>query len=175
MITPIINTERLILRPFSISDAEDAFKCWESDPDVAKYMFWSSHNSIDKSIKWVSEEVNKINSNMWFRWAIVSKESEELLGTCLIYFEDEYGKFEIAYNLGKKFWGFGYITEAMKAVIEFAKKELKIDEVVARCAKENYASENVIKKLGFKYVKDIPYRCNEGKNTYEGKEYILKL
>lgn len=175
MKTPILETDRLILRPFCIEDAQEVFECWESDPDVAKYMFWTSHNEINKTIAWVKEESSKIDADDWYRWAILSKETGDLLGTGLIYVEEAYGKFEIAYNLGKKAWGFGYTTEAMKEVLKFAKEELCIKEIIARHAKENLASGKVLKKLGFRYVKDIPYECNMGKSLYEGKEYILNL
>lgn len=77
--------------------------------------------------------------------------------------------------MGKKAWGYGYTTEAMQGIIHFAKENLGITEIVGRHAKENPASENVMKKLGFKYVRDIPYECDEGKYVYEGKEYLLKL
>jgi len=63
----------------------------------------------------------------------------------------------------------------MKEIINFAHKDLNIKEIVGRHAKENPASGNVLMKLGFIYIKDIPYICNRGKNTYEGKEYILFL
>lgn len=49
MNTPTLQTDRLILRPFRQEDALDVFECWESDPDVAKYMFWTSHNDIEKT------------------------------------------------------------------------------------------------------------------------------
>ena len=49
MRTPILETDRLILRPFREDDVTDVFECWESDPDVAKYMFWTSHNDIEKT------------------------------------------------------------------------------------------------------------------------------
>lgn len=173
--TPILETERLILRPFCMEDARDVFQCWESDPDVAKYMFWESHNDINKTIDWVKKELSKINADDWYRWAILLKETGELLGTGLIYVDEHYGKFEIAYNLGKKAWGFGYTTEVMQEVIKFAKEELKIKEIMGRHAKENLSSGRILEKLGFKYVKDIPYECNRGKNLYEGKEYVLKL
>ena len=48
MKTPILETDRLLLRPFKEDDVTDVFECWESDPDVAKYMFWTSHNDIEK-------------------------------------------------------------------------------------------------------------------------------
>ncbi len=44
MKTPILETERLKLRPFCLDDAKNVFDCWESDSNVAKYMFWTSHN-----------------------------------------------------------------------------------------------------------------------------------
>ena len=175
MKTPILETDRLILRPFCIEDAQEVFQGWESDAEVAKYMFWTSHNDINKTINWVKKELSKIDSDDWYRWAILSKETGNLLGTGLIYVEAEYGKFEIAYNLGKKAWGFGYTTEAMQEVIKFAKEELGIKELMGRYAKENPASGRVLEKLGFTYIKNIPYACNRGENLYEGKEYILKL
>jgi len=46
--TPILETDRLILRPFCMEDVQEVFECWESDPEVAKYMFWTSHNDINK-------------------------------------------------------------------------------------------------------------------------------
>lgn len=48
MNTPILETDRLKMRPFRKDDAECVFECWESDPNVAKYMFWTSHNDIQK-------------------------------------------------------------------------------------------------------------------------------
>lgn len=175
MKTPILETHRLILRPFCIEDAQHVFECWESDPDVAKYMFWSSHNDINKTLEWVKRELSKIDADDWYRWAILSKKTGDLLGTGLIYVEEEYGKFEISYNLGKKAWGFGYAAEAMQEVVKFVKDELGIKEIMGRHAKENPASGKLLMKLGFTYIKDIPYECNRGNNIYEGKEYILKL
>lgn len=175
MKTPILETERLMLRPFCMEDVDKVFKGWESDPEVSKYMFWSSHNDINKTTNWVKEEISKIEAADWYRWAIVLKETQNLLGTALIYMEEEYNKFEIGYNLRQKAWGFGYTTEAMRKVIEFAREKLEIEEVIGRHAKENPSSGRVMEKLGFLYVKDIPYECNEGKMVYEGKEYLLKL
>jgi len=175
MKTPILETDRLILRPVCMKDVHEVFECWESDPEVAKYMFWTSHNDITKTIGWVKEELSKIDADDWYRWVILSKETEGLLGTGLIYIEEEYAKFEMAYNFGEKAWGFGYTTEAMEEIIKFAKEELGINEIMGRHANENPASGKILEKLGFTYIKDIPYECNNGKNLYEGKEYILKL
>lgn len=174
MKTPILETERLLLRSFSMDDAQAVFHGWENDPDVAKYMFWTSHNEIKKTIEWLIFETGKADADDWYRWAFVRKDTGELIGTGLIYLEEEYNKYEISYNLSKKAWGNGYTTEAMKEIIRFAAEELNIKEIVGRHAIENPASKNVMTKLGFQFVKNIPYECNGGTKTYEGKEYIWK-
>lgn len=70
---------------------------------------------------------------------------------------------------------FDSFAEAMKEALRFAKEDLHIKEVVGRCARINSASANILEKLGFAYVRDIPYECNDGKNLYEGMEYVLIL
>lgn len=124
MNTPVLETDRLLLRPFCKEDARDVFECWESDPDFARYMFWISHNDIEKTKEWIAFEMGQIPSDKWFRWAVVVKAKGELAGTGLLYFETEYDMFEVGYNYGKKYWGRGYATEAMGRVVQYAKESL---------------------------------------------------
>lgn len=168
MKTPILETDRLLLRPFREDEAADVFECWESDPDVAKYMFWTSHNDIEKTKEWIAFELGQIEKSDWYRFALVLKDTDILIGTALIYYEEKVESWEIGYNLGKEYWGKGYATEAMRKVIDFATRELGLTQIVGRYAKENPASGNVMKKLGFKYEKDIPYECNGGAVKREG-------
>lgn len=174
MNTPILETERLILRPFKETDLMDVYYGWETDEDVARYMFWTSHHDINRTKDFIRRELRKISSDLWYRWAIVNKATNELIGTCLIYY-DEYSKSnEVGYNLAKKFWGKGYTTEAMKRALVFAKEDLKWASIYGEHAKVNIASENVLKKLGFKYICDVPYDCG-GKLHTEGKRWRLEL
>ncbi len=175
MKTPTLETDRLLLRPFTYEDAEDVFTCWESDPDVAKYMFWTSHNDIEKTKEWLKFEIGQIEKDDWYRFALVLKETNELIGTGLIYFEEEVDAWEIGYNLGKKYWGKGYTTEAMKQIISFAQEDLGITEMVGRYAKENPSSGKVMEKLGFLFEKEIPYECNNGAVLREGIQCRMKL
>lgn len=108
MNTPVLETERLILRPFCRDDVADVLYCWESDPDVAKYMFWTSHNDIEKTKEWIDFELGQIEKHDWYRFAIVLKGTNVLIGTALIYYEDKVDCWEIGYNLGKKYWAKGW-------------------------------------------------------------------
>ncbi|MBC3887425.1 GNAT family N-acetyltransferase [Acetobacterium paludosum] len=173
MKTPILETPRLIFRPFSHDDAEDVFHGWENDPDVARYMFWTSHNDINLTKAWLSFETEKILADDWFRWGLVEKETDRLIGTGLIYYEKEFKMFEVGYNLGKQFWGKGFATEAMSEILRFARENLKLKEIVGRYATENPRSEHVMEKLGFKYFEDCNYPCNNGAIMLEGK--VLRL
>ncbi len=175
MRTPVLETERLLLRPFERADTRDVFECWGSDPDVAKYMFWTSQENIAETEEWISFELGQIDNDNWYRFAIVLKETHELADTCLIYYEEEVACWEIGYNLGKRYWGKGYTTEAMQELLRFARETLCLKAVVGRFAKENPASGHVMKKLGFEYEKDIPFICNDGTVHREGMQYRLYL
>ncbi len=175
MSTPILETERLILRPIDENDINDIFICWMQDEEVSRYMFWKASSNIEEVKKFIEFELGNIEDDSWNRFIIVKKETNEIIGTCLIFFNEEENNWDISYNLGKSFWGMGYITEAMKKVILYAKEVLKIKECIAPHAIENTASEKVIKKLGFKYIKDVPYEYNGGEIKTIGKYYKLKF
>ena len=175
MNTPVLETQRLLLRPFRLDDAQAVFDGWESDPDVARYMFWTSHNDIEKTREWIAFEMGQIPKDDWYRFAVVLKETGELVGTVLIYYEEEVAAWEIGYNLGKKYWEKGYTTEAMKQIISFAQEELGITEIIGRYAKENPVSGKVMEKLGFRFEKEIPYDCNNGTVLREGIQCRLVL
>lgn len=64
MKTPNLETDRLLLRPFETADAQEVFECWESDPEVAKYMFWISHNDITRTQEWIKSEVGQIEKDI---------------------------------------------------------------------------------------------------------------
>lgn len=79
-----------------------------------------------------------------------------MIGTCLIYFNEYENNWDISYNLGREYWGYGYVSEAMDEVMTFAKNVLQIKECIAVHSIENSASGRVIEKLGFVYEKDVP-------------------
>lgn len=175
METPILETDRLLLRPFTADDTQEVFVCWQSDPDVARYMMWASSKDIEKTREFINFERSMLQNDKWYRWCITDKGTKIIYGTCLVYYDNEKNCWDISYNLGRKFWGNGYTTEAMKKAMHYAIYTLGAKEFIASHAVENPASGRVIEKLGFKYEKDIPYLCNDGNMQTTGKEYRLIL
>lgn len=135
--------------------------CWKASPD------------INETKEFVRFELGSLEQDTWNRWIIVLRQTGEIIGTCLIFFNEEENNWDISYNLGKRYWGKGYISEAMTRVMGFAIEELKIRECIAVHAVENPASGRVIEILGFRYEKEVPYECNGGEIVTRGKYYRL--
>ena len=162
MKTPRLETERLLLREVQENDVNSIFECWMQDEDVSRYMWWKASSEIEEAKGFVEYELGQIDNKLWKRWIIVLKESKEIIGTCLVFFDDETNHWDISYNLGKKFWKKGYVTEAMKTAMDYAVNELGMEECITTYAKENPASGRVLAKLGFVNEKEVPYECNGG-------------
>ncbi|WP_050698311.1 GNAT family N-acetyltransferase [Anaeromassilibacillus senegalensis] len=171
MTIPKLVTERLILREIHADDMDEIFDCWMQDEDVSRYMYWKASNDISDTKEFVEFELDNVENEKWNRWIILLKATSEMIGTCLIYFNEEEKNWDISYNLGKSFWGKGYASEAMNRVMQYAKEVLKIKECIAIHAIENSASEHIIQKLGFRYEKDVPYKCNGGDILTTGRSY----
>lgn len=175
MSTPTLETNRLVLRQINLNDINSIFNCWMKDENVSKYMCWKASDNIEDAKEFVEFELTNIDNTNWNRWIIQTKDNSTIIGTCLIFFNDEENNWDISYNLGSKYWGNGYITEAMKEVMSYAINVLNIKECIAVHAIENPSSGNVIKKLGFIYEKDVPYECNGGDIITTGKYYRFKV
>lgn len=76
MKTPVLETERLILRPLTVADAEEAFKNSTSDPAVAKYMRWNVHKTPEETRRWLANEVAENEKPTFCDWVFVLKKPE---------------------------------------------------------------------------------------------------
>lgn len=175
MLTPIIETERLILRPLSIQDAEAIFERWTSDDKVSKYVRWSTHKNVNETMDWLRMEEQNIESDSMYQWGFELKESKYLFGGGGLHYNDAEDVFELGYNIMQKYWNQGYTTEAAKAIINYAIKELNAKEFIAWHAVENPASGRIIEKCGFQYEKNAIHTKFDGVTSFEAKGYRLKL
>jgi ribosomal-protein-alanine N-acetyltransferase len=176
-----IETERLKLRPLTFADADTAFSGWTGDPDVAKYVSWLPHRSIDETIEWLKEIAWKLDlkgniiPNVNYIWGFELKETGELFGSGGLIWENDRQLFQVGYNIMKTHWNRGYTTEAMKAILKFAVVNLGIKKVAGGHAKENLASAKVINKLGFIYDRDDITPHVNGTQFFDSWEYLLDL
>lgn len=153
--TVFLETNRLILRKFTMHDTSAAFNNWESDEKVTQFLRWNAAKDISEVEKIVSSWVNEYKNPSFYQWAIVPKEIPggcEPVGTISAPDVDErISKVEIAYCIGSKWWNRGYATEAFQAVIPFFFEKVKVNRIEAKHDPNNPASGKVMKKCGLKY------------------------
>ena len=150
--TVTLETERLILRKFTENDAEAVFRNWASDSEVTKYLTWPTHTSVDNSLGFMKFCVDSYQSPDSYQWGIVLKETGELFGNIsVVKVIEDLEAVELGYVIGRKYWGKGYMTEAVKAVIAFLFNEVGANRISARHDTNNIASGKVMQKAGMKY------------------------
>ena len=151
--TKIIETERLVLRPFKTTDAQAMFDNWASDDEVTKYVTWPTHTDVSVTQMIVKTWVSHNNEENIYQWALVLKENgDELIGSISVVETNEIlGNVEIGYCIGRRWWGKGLVTEAFSALIRFFFEEVGAEKVCARHDVDNPASGRVMQKCGLKF------------------------
>ena len=145
-----LETKRLILRPFELTDAEAMFNNWASDPEVCKYMTWNHHESIDTTQMIINMWIEQYQQPERINFGIVLKETNELIGGIDVcgYID---GVPVVGYVLSRKYWNNGYMTEAFLEIIKLLKslgyQQIKVDAMI-----ENIGSNKVIQKCGGRFI-----------------------
>lgn len=146
----ILETDRLVLREFSLSDAEGMYAL-NLDPDVIRYTGDPAFKSIADARVFLGN-YSDYKRNGYGRWSVILKESGEFVGWCgLKYHEDDF--VDIGFRFFKDQWGKGYATEAALATLNYGFQTLKLNEIIGRTASENTASIKVLEKLNMQFWK----------------------
>ena len=166
-----LETDRLILRPFELDDAESMFNNWASDEEVTKYLTWNTHKSIEETKSVLAFWVNQYEKEERINFAIVYKENNELIGGI-----DVVGYLEgvpvIGYNLSRKYWNKGIMTEACKRVIELL-FSLNHEKIIIEAMVENIGSNRVIQKCEGVYDSTYDDYIPKKEKTVTINKYIV--
>lgn len=85
MKTPVLESERVILRPLTVNDAKTAFNNWTSDNRVTKYMRYNSHTSLDDTIEWLKMVEYAENSDKQYDWGFIDKKRVLFSAVAVLY------------------------------------------------------------------------------------------
>lgn len=148
----IIETQRLLLRPWRDSDAAALFR-YACDLDIGPVAGWAPHRSEEESLKIIQTVFSAPEI-----YAVVPKDAVEPVGCCGIMFSDglhtadmRQREAEIGYWIGKPFWGQGLIPEAVMALLTRCFDNLCLDAVWCAYYDGNAKSRRVIEKCGFRF------------------------
>ncbi len=170
----IIETNRLILRPFKQTDLSDLYE-YASVDGVGEMAGWSHHKNKEESQKILNMFIDEDKV-----FAICLKENEKVIGSIgvekygmeekLTEFDGYKGR-EIGYVLSRTYWGKGIATEATKAIIDFLFYECELDFLICGYYNFNFRSKRVQEKCGFKAYRKLTIKTSM--NTEE--QSILNL
>lgn len=153
----IIETDRLILRPFTIDDIEPSY-LMNLDPEVSKYTGDGGivdQNEIERRIR---EDVMGDYQKYGFgRMAVELKNENNFIGFCGLKYLPEMDEVDLGYRFIRKYWGRGFATEAGQVILDYGFVNLQLDKIIGLALPENKASINVLQKLGFQFEKNILY------------------
>ncbi|GHU39245.1 acetyltransferase [Bacilli bacterium] len=146
-----LETERLMLRPWLKTDAEDLY-CYASDPDIGPITGWPVHTSVENSLE-IIDTVFQEPGN----FAIYLKSENRVVGSISLKIGQQSSlglsdqEAEFGYWIGKPFWGQGLMPEAVEAVIDYALNTLDLTDLWCGYYEGNLKSRRVQEKCGFHY------------------------
>ena len=146
---PQIETNNLVLREMELSDAEAIFKIY-ADNDVTKYIDLETATDLAQAKFLVNRRVELFRSGQRIRWGIARKDDNIIIGSCgFTQWNKNSHRAEIGYELAKKHWRKGIMTEALETVIYFGFQRMELNRIEALVMLENIASMTLLEKLGF--------------------------
>ncbi len=172
MLSPTIETDRLIIRRYSKSDI-DAFYEIITDKRLQKFIKFPSL-TYEEEVKYIDECIDNAFCDTLEKWTIVLKDTNDVIGNIAvnkIHEKDDYC--EVGYVIRYKYWGNGYTSEALKAVSNYLLTKYYLIE--CKCDEDNKQSYRVMEKAGFIRDGYIPNRRLLDDGTRKGLLYYSKL
>lgn len=145
-----IATQRLLLRPLRSDDSPGLFAVY-SDHEAMKY--WSAQpiRQLDEAAQMVADDLDLQRGDSAAFWAIVLPRTGRVIGKfSLFYIDRQNRRAEVGYVINRKFWGKGYGTEVLGAMIEAAFVRFSLHRLEADIDPDNAASIALLRKFGFR-------------------------
>lgn len=151
--TEIIETSRLILRRFTVGDAEAMYNNWANDDAVTKYLRWPTHKSAEISRGVLEDWVSHYGEPDFYQWAITIRENgDEPIGSIgVVDKNDRISMAHIGYCIGRKWWHKGITSEALEGVIRYLFTKVGMNRIESQHDPDNPNSGKVMLKCGMKY------------------------
>ena len=169
-----IETERLILRRFEAADASACFKNWMSDARVTEFLRWLPHESEAETARILNMWIDCYKNLPFYQWAIVPKELGEPIGSIsVVSVKEKTETIHIGYCIGFDWWGKGYTSEALAAIIKFFFESVGALRIESQCDPENRASGRVMEKCGMQYEGTLRKADFSNKGIVDARVYAI--
>lgn len=147
---PTLDLDRLVLRPFSYSDAKRV-QLLAGDEAIASGAINIPHPYLDGLAEsWINSHNSEFKKGNSLILAMTKKDSDTLIGSIGLYINSKHKHAELGYWIGRDYWGNGYCSEAVAGIINYAFEKLLLNKIFAYFLTRNLASGKVLIKNGFK-------------------------
>jgi [ribosomal protein S5]-alanine N-acetyltransferase len=133
-------------RPATTADAQIIFDDYARDPDVARYMTWRPHRSVDETVEFLARCERVWADRSAFPWTLWLKDGGAFAG--MIEIRVRTHSVDLGYALARRRWRQGLMSEALAAVVQWAFAQPGIFRVWATCDVDNVASARVLERVG---------------------------
>jgi len=154
----VLETKRLILRPFQLDDSEAMFD-YAKREDVGPNAGWKPHENIDETRQVIESFMEKNEV-----YAIELRETKTVIGSLGVHYRTlgQFGDvYELGYVLHPNYHRRGIMTEAVKEILEYFFVSMDQEMIYVGHFEENTPSRKLIEKMGFKWVEDIEYQSKD--------------
>jgi RimJ/RimL family protein N-acetyltransferase len=146
-----LETPRLVLREMTEADAE-RLRVMNEHPNVLRFTGDGRLADDAQAIDLLRSRVFPQYQRGVGRWAIVERAGGQFVGWCGLKWDADAAEYDLGYRLLEAHWGRGYATEAARACLEWGRRELVGQRIVARVHVENAASIRVLEKIGLRRI-----------------------
>lgn len=155
---PILKSERLRFRKLTNADAPEILEL-RGNPQTMKFIPRPLLNDIEGALAHIKVINDKIDENLDINWAVTEKNNDKCIGIMGFYrTQPEHFRTELGYMILPVYNGKGYVTEAVKTLLDFAFNELNFHSIEAVIDARHSASERVLIKNGF--IKEAHFKEN---------------
>jgi len=146
----ITDTKRCLIREITTEDVLRLYEIY-SDKETKQYIEDLYENTEDE-IKYTEEYIaNQYRFFEYGLWIVIDKETNVIIGRAGLFNRENQDEIELGFVFDKAYWGKGYATEVLTAIINYAKIELSVTSICANVHKDNIRSKRLLEKLSFEY------------------------
>lgn len=170
-----IETKRLTLRRFTLSDSQALFNNWGCDPEVTKFLRWKPFVTVVAAEHIVSQWVTHYIDLNFYQWAIVLKENgDEPIGAIgVVDMKEDLDIVHIGYCIGRKWWHQGITSEAFMGIIPFLLDCVCVNRIESQHDPRNPYSGKVMLKCGLQYEGTLRQADKNNQGICDAAMYAL--
>ena len=158
---PIVETERLILREWTLDDAEDFHRIY-TDAETMRFQGALPENySVEVERYYLGRHIERYYADFGFGlWAVILRENNRLIGRCGLIRQplEEGEEIEVSYLIERAFWNRGFASEAAGAALKLGFERYNFQRIVAFIHPRNTASARVAEKIGMRFERMVEFR-----------------